>query len=243
MKKCIAIVAALILLLTISLVTQPAFAAPTPTPVVYPSSSLQALSHNCPNTGIMVPSSFDPLVTSYILTVASWVSRVTVTPFSMDSGAAIYVNGQYIVSGHQSQEFVMTDKPQAVTISVSNYSGTTVYTVFLQRRPSEARTRVSLGYLKDFYQSSGKWYAKLDLVTVTYANGYTNQVASFSNQSTYLYKHQIAVNCLLYSGNYNYPQRQASPAAFRSAISLDGTEMFHVVYLEDEIVSLTPYSP
>ena len=165
----------LVLLLVITTFAIPlASASPTATPSPYPASSLVSLTHNCPNTGIMVPETFNPLSYSYILTVASWVSHVTVTPVSLDPAATIYVNGQYNPSGQKSHEFNMTNDPQPITITVTSGSETSVYTIFLQRRPSDARTRVSIGFLKDFYLSNSKWYAKLDLVTVTYGNGYTN---------------------------------------------------------------------
>ncbi len=240
MKRGLALVLAAFLLLPFA----PAFAAPTPTPVpMYPDSALISLTHNCPNTGIMVPEAFTPFVTSYILTVASWVSRVTFTPTAVDPAAAIYVNGQYIPSGQTSQEIQMTNEPQAVTISVTVTGGeNTVYTIFLQRRPSEARTRVSVGYLKDFYQSGSKWYAKLDLVTITYGDGYTNYTSAFSNEATALYKHELSKNCIFYTGSQNSPTRYRDPSSFLAHVTLDGTEMFRVIYLEDEIVALIPYA-
>ncbi|MBN1777564.1 MAG: cadherin-like beta sandwich domain-containing protein [Clostridiales bacterium] len=232
----------LVLLLTFATPAIPmASASPTSTPSLYPPSSLVSLTHNCPNTGIMVPETFNPLNYSYILTVASWVSRVTITPVSLDPVAMIYVNGQYNPSGQTSQEFDMTNNPQAVTIMVTTGSETSVYTVFLQRRPSEARTRVSIGYLKNFYQSGGKWYAKLDLVTVTYGDGYTNYTSSYTNETTALYNHAIATNCIFYTGSQNNPTRYREPNSFLSHITLNGSEMFRVIYLEDEIVALIPY--
>ena len=53
----------------------------TPVPVV-PSGTpyLSSLTHNAPNTGIMVPSSFSPGQTSYLLTVADWVSKIYFIP-------------------------------------------------------------------------------------------------------------------------------------------------------------------
>ena len=189
----------------------------------------------------MVPETFSPLNYSYILTVASWVSRVTVTPTSLDPAAMIYVNGQHLPSGQTSQEFNMTNDPQAVTIMVTSGSETAVYTVFLQRRPSEARTRVSVGFLKDFYQNSGKWYAKLDLVSVTYGNDYTNYTSAYTNETTALYNHAIATYCIFYTGSQNNPTRYRDPNSFLTHISLNGNEMFRVIYLEDEIVALIPY--
>ena len=245
MKKCLVLVILSILLLAVN---APAVMAATPVPnqvptPMIPASSLLSLKHNCPNTGKMVPETFSPFVTNYLLTVASWVSRVEFTPFSADPASTILVNGQYLVSGQTSQEIQMTDDPQMVTISVTTPAyETTVYTVFLQRRPSEARTRVSAGYLKDFYASGGKWYAKLDLVTVTYGNNYTNYTSAFTNDSTSLYKHEISKNCIFYTGSQNNPQRYRDPTSFKAHVTLDGTEMFRVIYIEDEIVALIPYA-
>jgi hypothetical protein len=130
-----------------------------------------------------------------------------------------------------------------VAISVTSSGGeTTVYTVFLQRRPSEARTRVSVGYLKDFYKSGSKWYAKLDLVTVTYGDNYTNYTSAFTNDSGSASKHELSKNCILYTGSQNNPTRYRDPNSFLSHVTLDGTEMFRVIYLEDEIVALIPYA-
>ena len=102
------------------------------------STLLRSLTHNCPNTGIMLPEYFSPYQTTYLLTVADWVSRPTFTPTAMDPSATIYVNGQLVRSGQTSQVIPMTDKPQAVTIQVNNGGASTTYTVYLQRRPSES---------------------------------------------------------------------------------------------------------
>jgi hypothetical protein len=234
MKK-IAILLALSLLLSCAV---PALAGP----VTLPMSALQALGNNCPTTGRMLPELFDPLVQTYLLTVASWVSRVTFTPVSVDPLATITVNGQYVASGHESQIIQMTNDPQAVTVSVtSSTMENTVYTVFLQRRPSEARTRVSVGYLKDMYLKDGKYYMSLDLVTANYTAGYTNYTSAFTNDSTALYKNAVWANCVYYWGSMNSPSRSRDPVTFLGHVTLDGTEMFRVVYLEDEIVAVMPY--
>ena len=57
------------------------------------STLLSGLTHNCPNTGIMLPEIFSPLQTTYLLTVANWVSRPTFTPVAVDPNAIITVNG------------------------------------------------------------------------------------------------------------------------------------------------------
>jgi hypothetical protein len=239
MKKLLALIIAAFLFLAILAPGTNAFAEPAP---ALPLSALVTLTHNCPKTGKMIPETFSPYVSNYLLTVASWVSRVEFTPVSVDPAATITVNGQYLASGQTSQEIEMTNDPQAVTISVTSGSETTVYTVYLQRRPSEARTRVSVGYLKDFYKSGSKWYAKMDLVTVTYGDSYTNYTSDFSNDSGSTSKHEISKNCIFYAGDQNSPTRYREPNSFKSHLSLDGTEMFRVIYIEDEIVALIPYA-
>ena len=164
------------------------------------SVRLSGLTHNCPNTGKMLPTGFDPYTTTYLLTVASWVSRVKFTPQCADATATITVNGQYVQSGHESQIIQMTDDPQAVTIICRAQDGTqTIYTVYLQRRPSERRTRSSAGYINSVYtDSKGVWHIAADLVTLKYTNG-TN-LSSFYNDSSYLYKYACPDNCIFYYG-------------------------------------------
>lgn len=237
MKK-IAILMSLCLLLACA---APALAEIGEPPMLLPMSSLQALGNNCPNTGRMLPEVFNPLVQTYLLTVASWVSRVTFTPVSVDPLATIMVNGQYVANGHESQIIEMTNDPQAVTVSVtSSTMENTVYTVFLQRRPSEARTRVSVGYLKNMYLQSGKYYLSMDLVTTEYSDN-SNYTSGFANDSTALYKHPLWENCIFYWGSMNSPTRSRDPASFLGHLSLNGDEMFRVVYIEDEIVAVMPY--
>ena len=53
------------------------------------STLLRSLTHNCPNTGIMLPEHFSPYQTTYLLTVASWVSRPTFTPTAAPASAGV----------------------------------------------------------------------------------------------------------------------------------------------------------
>ena len=212
-------------------------------PPLMMDSMLASLEHNCPNTGIMLPQTFSPYESSYLLTVASWVSRVNFTPVSASPLATILVNGTAVISGHKTADFVMTDKPQAVNIVVTGPSAESrVYTVFLQRRPSEARTYSSVGYLKKMYLKSGKYYMDFDLVTATWEQA-SSKALGFTNESKAIYKYPVRDNAILYWGDRNYPTRSLSPGSFLAMLSLDGSEMFRVVYLEDEIVAVTPYAP
>lgn len=106
------------------------YVTPVPTAPVYTGNSmLSSLKHNCPNTGVMLPSYFSPYQDTYLLTVADWVSRVTFTPTAYDPNAVITVNNQTVKSGKTSQVINMTDDPQAVTIKVQSGASSTTYTV------------------------------------------------------------------------------------------------------------------
>ena len=153
MKKTTVLVLFLALLFVCLLQAVPASAA----------GQLTGLTHNCPNTGEMLPEKFDPNVTSYVLTVADWVSNVSLTP---TANGLIYINGRQIASGTASDYFRMTNQPQMAVIQVVEGNSTSTYTVFLQRRPG--RTRVSAGYIREIYVQNNQYYIGADLVTVNY---------------------------------------------------------------------------
>lgn len=204
-------------------------------------SSLSSLTHNCPNTGIMIPEEFDPLVYTYLLTVASWVNRVTFVPVSVDPDAVIDMNGKQVISGETSQIFTMTDEPQLVTITVSTAGmEKSVYSVYLQRRPSIERTKVSAGYLNDMRVEDEKTYLVMDLVTVTYTDGiavsFTNDPVS--DQFTY----PVTDECLFYYGSAENPVHANDMADFKAHVSLGGNDLFTVIYIEDEIVIILPFA-
>lgn len=200
---------------------------------------LASLTHNCPNTGIMLPEAFDPYVDTYVLTVASWVTRVCFTPVSEDPNAIIRVNGTTVRSGKASSYIKMTDEPQAVEITVSNsYGDQMKYTVYLQRRPSDRRTRVSSGYIDEIYQKSGKWYISADLVTVNYSDG---NMSTFTNSSSYLYKYAVDEHCTYYYGTMSNPIRAYDIGDFYNNYAAYGSTLYRLVYIEDVIVAVIPY--
>ncbi len=86
-----------------------------------PPERLVNLVHNAPNTGKMLPERFNPYQDTYLLTVASWVSRITFTPTTASPNAVVTVNGQVVASGQKSQIIQMSNDPQAVSITVSVY--------------------------------------------------------------------------------------------------------------------------
>ena len=206
-----------------------------------PSSALTSLTNNCPNTAIMLPKVFDPLEDTYLLTVASWVSRVTLTPVSADPNAVISINGIAAASGRESQVFEMSDEPMTVTVAVTSSDGNvSSYTVFLQRRPSIARTGVAAGYLTALKQEGGKTYLIMDLVTVSYQG---DHVSSFTNDNVQdSYKYPAAEECMFYYGGTGNPVPAENADDFKAHVKADGTELFSVIYIRDEIVSVQPFS-
>lgn len=206
-----------------------------------PSSALSSLTHNCPTTGIMIPEAFDPFVSTYLLTVASWVSRVIFIPVSADPQATIDINGSQIASGQKSQDIPMTDEPQVVTITVTGTNQEKyVYNVFLQRRPSTERTRVSAGYLTEIREEDGKTYLVMDLVTVNFADG---NAVSFSNDATPdQYTYPVTEECIFYYGPAENPVRANDLADFKAHVTPGGGEMYQIVYIEDEIVIVLPFA-
>ncbi len=207
--------------------------------VPYGAPQLTSLTHNCPNTGKMLPEYFSPSVTTYLLTVASWVSRVQFTPVSSDPYATIYVNGAIVRSGAASSYFKMTDNPQQVQIDVVGINGLrTSYTVYLQRRPSDRRTRVSAGYIENIYQKSGKWYIDADLGTVTYGAG---NESTFVNKTTDHYRYACTDSCVFYYGSMSSPYRAYNISDFMAHAAIGSLCRF--IYIEDEIVAVLPYAP
>ena len=209
------------------------------------STLLSNLTHNCPNTGIMLPSAFSPYQTTYLLTVADWVSRPTFTPVAMDPSAIITVNGRQVRSGQTSQVIEMTDEPQAVTIQVTNGGASTTYTIYLQRRPSEKRTRVSAGYISNIYSKNNEWHLVADLGTISYlSEDYsTGSRSTFENQTADSYDYVLSPNCLFYYGTPQNPIRLNTVNEFMAYYRVYGSTLYTIIYIEDEIVAVMPYSP
>ncbi len=211
-----------------------------------PPERLLSLTHNAPNTGIMLPERFDPYQETYLLTVADWVSRVRFTPTAAPT-SVITVNGQVVQSGQQSQIIQMTNEPQIATITVSNYDanrtllGQSTYTIYLQRRPSERRTRVSAGYITEISIKDNVCSISADLVTLQY-QPFSN-VSTFINDSNYIYRnYQCAENCLFYYGTMQNPIRAANAQEFINNYQANGNVLYYLVYIEDKVVAVIPYS-
>ena len=209
------------------------------------STLLRSLTHNCPNTGIMLPDTFSPYQTTYLLTVADWVSRVTFTPTAYDYNAVITVNGKTIRSGQTSQTFNMTDKPQAVTIQVQSGSASTTYTVYLQRRPSEKRTKISAGYVNNIYYQGDEWRIDADLGTVEYLGEdyYSGNRSTFENVSVdrNRYDYVVDPNCSFYYGTKDNCFRAYTIQEFMNNYYRYGSNLYTFIYIEDKIVAVFPY--
>lgn len=233
MKKTLSVLTVLALILCLAV---PGFTAAEE--VVYQPPILQSLTHNCPNTGRMLPEAFNPYTTAYVLTVASWVSRVQFTLSAADPQCVIRVNGEVVPQGGTSAYIQMNDNPQQALITVTAQDGAVIsYTIFLQRRPSERRTRVSAGYISNIYMQDGRWYVDADLVNVKYTDG---NVSSFVNETDVHYKYPCVSECVLYAGDMECAIRMKNMNEFISSYNPGG--LYRIVYIEDEIVAILPYA-
>ena len=213
---------------------------------VYTDSNtlLSSLTHNCPNTGIMLPEYFSPYQTIYLLTVADWVSRVKFTPVAQNPYATITVNGKTVRSGQESQIIQMTDEPQAVTIQVSYGSSSTTYSVYLQRRPSEKRTRVSAGFISKIYLKGTTWRIDADLVTLQYSgdNYESGNLSTFTNGGKDSYDYEVHPNCIFYYGTKANCYRARNIQEFMNNYLSYGSSLYTIIYLESQIVAVYPYN-
>lgn len=236
----------LMILILLMLLSSVPLALAQPSPAI-PPERLVSLIHNAPNTGVMLPAAFDPYEETYLLTVASWVSRVTFTPVTASPTAVVTVNGQVVQSGQKSQNIEMTNEPQAVMITVSAYdaaqqlTGQTTYTVFLQRRPSERRTRVSAGYISNIVMKDNVATISADLVTLTYTPN--SNITTFINDTVYMYTYDCDPTCLFYYGTLNNPVRANTAQAFINNYLAAGNNLYYLIYIEDKIVAVLPYAP
>lgn len=228
------------ILILLALLTLPALHA-LAGPGAPPPSYLISLEHNAPRTGIMLPKAFDPYHHTYLLTVASWVSRITFTCVASDPLAAIYVNGQLTPKGVPSQIIRMKDEPQEVTIQVVSGGDTTTYTVYLQRRPGY--DRVSAGYIRQAKpdNSGSVWELKLDLVTVKYTEG--TALSTFTNKDTKLDTYSTTANCICYSGTMQNPVReQGTFNFFKFSADVGGNTLYRFVIIGERVHMILPYA-
>lgn len=234
MNKLFALI--LVLCLSAALSVMPAQASQE----VLPPSALAGLSHSSPDTGIMIPEAFDPLVHTYLLTVGSRVSGVTLIPQAADPLAAITVDGAAVASGQPSQAIPLTNAPRLVSIAVRAHSGeVSVYSVFLQRRPEEQRNIVLAGYLMDMTEKYGKFTLSLDPVSLIGSEG---DVPGFVNETAGdIMQYPLSDNCIILAGSQDGTQLFMSAQEFKSRLRQDGSELFYAVLIREEIRAVLPY--
>lgn len=202
---------------------------------------LDALSNNVPNTGIMLPGTFASSQPSYLLTVADWVSRVYFIPYCSTAGVTIYCNGVVVASGSQTPTITLSDEPTFATITLIASDGkSNTYIIYIQRRPSEKRTRSSAGYIESLYSTGSKNYIRADLVTIAYTDG-TN-LSSFTNETYYIYDYACSDSCIFYYGTMANPIRATDFTDFVSNYRAYGSNLYRIIYIEDEIVAVMPYA-
>ncbi len=205
---------------------------------------LTMLNHTCEATAVSSPPSFDPYTRSALVTVAAWETEIAFIP-TVPGGCYATVNGQYVASGTASAAIPLSDEPICVNIRVSNTTGSALYTVFVQRRPSEKRTRVSAGFIRDVYENGGVWYIAADLVTVSYrSSSYADgSRSSYLNDSSYLYHYPVSPSCVYYCTSGGVCRQLRDVYGFLSVYSENPDAMYRIVYIEDEIAAVLPYSP
>ncbi len=207
-------------------------------------SLLLSLEHNCPATGVMLPAAFDPHVTSYVLTVASWVSRIRFTPSAADKNAIITVNGETVPSGTPSSYVTLGNEPKRVEIVVWDTGGAqTVYTVFLQRRPSEKKTGIAVAHIRSLEKSGAEWILTADPVDLIMPeNDYMNGSRStWTDASSDPVLFTVDPHCDMWYGRPDSALQAADVMAFAAAWPNDGTDLYYIVYIEDALVAVMPY--
>ncbi len=208
-------------------------------------SLLLSLDHNCPNTGIMVPAAFDPYVTSYVLTVASWVSRVRFIPTAADGSATVTVGGEYVPSGTASSYITLNNSPKRIEIVVWGQGGSqTIYTVFLQRRPSEKKTGIEVVHIRSLVQSGSEWLLTADPVELHFPeNDYLNGSRStWSDSSSAQVRFSVDPHCDLWYGTAESAVHADDVPSFAAVYASDGSDLYYIVYMEDVCVAVMPYA-
>ena len=234
MKKVIVFLMSVVLILTL--------AAPLSASAEFTSGPmLDALTNNVPNTGIMLPGTFVSTQPSYLLTVADWVSRVYFIPYCSYPNTTIYFNGQVVGSGAQTPYITLSDEPTFATFTLNAADGNSnTYIVYLQRRPSERRTRVSAGYIESMYSNGTTNYIRADLVSVTYTPN--SNLSTFVNETYYIYDYACSDSCTFYYGTVSNPIRATTFTDFVANYNAYGSNLYRIIYIEDEIVSIMPYA-
>ena len=215
--------------------------------------------------GYSLNPAFDPYTNYYTLTVDCAAEWVTFTAHFSETGGGICIDGycDSYAGGMLERTVYLYGSSRDVEISVTGLDGHSYYYYIHilcdsgdgssnETGPTESvyvpRTRVSHGYLKGFYQSGGRYYPELDLISVTFEGGYTNEILSKSNESDFLYdEYPLANNCLFYEKYGSSMKRSIlDPELISSGRGhISGSSIWNVlytvIYMEDEVVALIPY--
>jgi endo-1,4-beta-xylanase len=102
-----------------------------------------------PSTGTLSPS-FAELTTSYSVTVPFGTSGIRITPVTEAANATITVNGQAVVSGHQSQIVSIVPGPNLVNVAVNSVDNTLrTYAVAVTETGATTTTSLATSVLND----------------------------------------------------------------------------------------------
>ena len=193
---------------------------------------------------VVIGAAFTALVNSFTTNLIKPIVGLALGG-GIDAGQ-VTVNGQVVGSGQKSQVIQMTNDPQSVQITVSVYGANNLltaqntYTIFLQRRPSERRTRVSAGFIEKIEVSENIATISADLVTLKYQD--KTNFSTFTNETYYLYKYKTSPNCLFYYGTKQHPIRTGDAYAFAANYLNSGSNLYYLIYIEDQIVAVLPYA-
>ena len=115
----------------------------------------------------------------------------------------------------------------------------------MQRRPGEKRTKSSAGFIRSVYEENGVWYIDADLVTVSYrSSSYADgSRSSYINDSSYIYHYPVSPKCVYYYTSGGVTRQCLDVYGFLSVYADTPGAMYRIVYIEDEIVAVLPYTP
>ena len=156
----------------------------------------------------------------------------------------ITVNGEYVPSGTPSSYITLSNEPKRVEIVVWGAGGSqTVYTVFLQRRPSEKKTGIAVAHIRSLEKSGAEWIMTVDPVDlVMRENDYMNGSRStWTDASSERIAFTVDPHCDLWYGKPDSAFQAPDVMTFAAAWPNDGSDLYYVVYIEDAAVAVMPY--
>ncbi len=232
MKKILAV--CLLLLLTFSLLP----ANPAKAEIVY-EFPFFGFTHNAPNTGVMLPARFDPKITTYLLTVGAFVSDVRLTPqYGSPEIYQVFINGIAVGSLQEGPSIKIDNNTSTAIIEFKGPNVYRQYTVYIQRRPSEKRTRVSAGFIEPYWKRKDL-RIKADLVNIKYSEG---NISTYVDETNAIYDHVVDKNAILYYGTIDNPKRARTLDEFVANYNIGNSNLYRLIYIEDKIVAILPYN-